>query len=200
MDSRPYKAIITREQFWFYEMRSVAKLVDAGLSNDEIIDKAQKENIFQYPTERTIRRTASGCIKRLHCLDNPELVHAIAVGPSDDARQICLYAYMLDSRLIWDFMITVVGNKYRLLDMSFGRIDVNTFMLQLQEQDDTVASWSDNTIQRIKQTIMKTLVENEYIDGLKADHLNPILICSILENAIRENGMEIALPAFNCLS
>ena len=44
------------------------------------------------------------------------------------------------------------------------------------------------------------MVETEYLDDLKADHLNPVLIEPILENAIRAAGLEIALPAFNCLS
>lgn len=33
----PYSAVITREQFLFYEMRTTAKLVLEGLSRDELI-------------------------------------------------------------------------------------------------------------------------------------------------------------------
>ena len=44
------------------------------------------------------------------------------------------------------------------------------------------------------------LVENEYIDNIKFTKLNPVWLQPILENAIRENGDEIALPAFNCFS
>ena len=47
---------------------------------------------------------------------------------------------------------------------------------------------------------VKILVENEYLDSTDADHLNPVLISPLLENAIREAGQEIVLPAFNCLS
>ncbi len=72
--------------------------------------------------------------------------------------------------------------------------------MHLQEQDDWVATWSEATIARIKQVLTKILVETEYLDDLKADHLNPVLIEPILENAIRAAGLEIALPAFNCLS
>lgn len=77
---------------------------------------------------------------------------------------------------------------------------MNVFFLRLQEQDDWVASWSDNTITKLRQVIAKTLVENEYLDSIKAEKLNPVLISPILENAIRESGQEIALPAFNCLN
>jgi hypothetical protein len=42
------------------------------------------------------------------------------------------------------------------------------------------------------------LVETEYLDNLKADHLNPVWLHPILENAIRSNGDTAVLPAFNC--
>lgn len=43
------------------------------------------------------------------------------------------------------------------------------------------------------------LVENEYLDAIDADHLNPVWLDSQLENAIRANHDEAMLPAFNCL-
>lgn len=120
--------------------------------------------------------------------------------PSDVAKQICLYAMMKQYRLIWDFMITVIGEKYRLSDTTFGKIDLNSYFLRLQEQDDWVATWSDSTVTKLKQVIVKILEENEYIDNIKSVKLNPVWLQPVLENAIRENGDEIALPAFNCFS
>ena len=107
---------------------------------------------------------------------------------------------MLDSRLVWEFMITVIAEKYRLRDNSFGKIDLNTYFIRLQEQDDTVATWSVSTIERIKQIITKILVENEYLNNSKSTILNPVLIQPVLENAIRNNGDINVLPAFNCFS
>ena len=199
-DKSPYTAVITREQFLFYEMRTTAKLAAEGLTDEEIIKRITTENLFQYPTEKTVQRMARTCLQRLKALEDPDLVASIAAQPSDVAKQICLYAMMRQYRLMWDFMITVIGEKYRSLDMAFGKIDLNSFFVRLQEQDDCVASWSDATIERIKQVIQKTLAETEYIDSIKADHLNPVLISPLLENAIRASGQELALPAFNCLT
>ena len=97
-------------------------------------------------------------------------------------------------------MITVIGEKYRILDTSFGKVDLNTFFMRLAEQDDNMASWSDATVQKIKQVFVRILVENEYLDNTRADHLNPVLIGSLLEERIRANGDNAALIAFNCLS
>ncbi|MFC2337299.1 MAG: DUF1819 family protein [Negativicutes bacterium] len=199
-DSSPYSAVMTREQFLFHETRITAKLVADGLRKEEIVNKIISENLFQYPTEKSVRQMSLACIRRLEALSDDALVDAIANEPSETAKQICLYAMMRQYRLVWDFMLTVIGEKYRKLDSSFSKIDVNVFFLRLQEQDDWVASWSDKTIAKLRQVLTKTLVENEYLDSLKADRLHPVLIRPILENAIRASGQEIALPAFNCLN
>ena len=196
----PYTAAMTREQFLFHETRITAKLMDNGLGKEEIVNSIISENLFQYPTEKSVKRMAIACIRRLDALQNRNLTAAIANEPSDAAKQICLYAMMRQYRLVWNFMLTVIGEKYRNLDHSFSKADLNIFFMRLAEQDDWVATWSDNTITKLKQVFMKTLVENDYLDSIKAERLNPVLISPILESAIREAGQEIALPAFNCLT
>lgn len=201
MDSTyPYIASLTREPFLFYEMRTTAKLICEGLEDAEVVSRIAAENLFQYPTEKTISRIARACIKRLRAMEDESLIQAISTQPTDVAKQICLYAMMKQSRLVWEFMITVIGEKYRLRDSSFGKIDLNTYFMRLQEQDDIVATWSDNTIMKLKQVLARVLVETEYLDNLKSDHLNPVWLQPILENAIRSNGDLAALSAFNCFS
>ncbi|MEG2623508.1 MAG: DUF1819 family protein [Clostridia bacterium] len=194
----PYKASLTREQFLFYEMRTTAKLVCEGLDDEQVIARVLSDNLFQYPTEKSIRRQTLICLSRLKSLDDESLVQAIAAQPSDVSKQICLYAMMRHSRLVWDFMITVIGDKYRSMDFSFGKITMNAFMMRLQEQDSGVASWSDTTVTKIKQVLVKILVENGYLNNVKSDTLNPVWLSPVLDNAIRSQGNEVALPAFNC--
>jgi len=199
-DASPYNAAITREQYLFYEMRITAKLLAEGLSEDRVVEHIIKDNLFQFPTERSVRKMALACLRRLKCLNDDTLVAAIVNQPSDVAKQICLYAMMRQYRLVWDFMITVIGSKYKLMETSYSRMDVNTFFMRLQEQDDWVASWSDSTITKLKQVLTKLLVENEYLDNIKADHLNPVWLNPALENVIRSNNDELALSAFNCFT
>lgn len=196
----PYNAALTREQFLFYEMRTTAKLLHEGCNSEEVVERIISDNLFQYPTEKSVRRIALACLRRLRALGDHTLLAAIATQSSDVAKQICLYAMMKQYRLVWDFMITVIGEKYRLSDTTFGKIDLNSYFLRLQEQDDWIATWSDSTVSKLKQVIMKTLVENEYIDSTKSTKLNPVWLHPVLENAIRESGDVIALPAFNCFS
>ena len=198
----PYKgsAQITREQFLFYEMRITAKLMCEGLEENEIINRIVDDNLFQYPTEKSIRQMARVCVARLKSMKDMDLVEAIVLQSSETAKQICMYAMMKQYRLVWDFMITIIGEKYRIQDFSFSQMDVNVFFMQLQEQDDYVAGWSEATLKKIRQILIRVLAENEYLDSIKADHINPVWLNPVLENAIRNNNDERALIAFNCFT
>lgn len=196
----PYKASLTREQFLFYEMRATAKLCLEYDDEDTIVKMIIDENLFQYPTEKSIKRMAMFCLKRIRGLKDRDLIEALANKPVSIAKQVCLYAMIKESRLVYDFMLTVIAEKYRIQDLNFSKLDLNVFFMRLQEQDEVVATWSDSTITKLKQVLVKTLVENEYLDNTKSEKLNPVLLSSTLENAIRSNNDEQILPAFNCFS
>lgn len=181
----------------FYEMRTTARLLVECGADEEVVSRIIEENLYQYPSERSLRKVAQGCVRRLRALDDMSLVLAIATQPFDVAKQVCLYAMMKQNRLVCDFMLTVIGEKYRTHDDSFSKADLNAFFLRLQEQDDKVASWSDSTITKIKQVLKRILLENGYLEKDKEDRLCPVLLHFVLENAIRRNGDEHMLPAFN---
>ena len=193
-----YNGGLTAEQFLFYEMRIVAKQFIHGDSVDAIVEHVKKDNLFQYPTERQISRLARACHRRLVALDNDNLARELAIAPQEIAKQINLYAIMRYNYLMRDFMVNLVGEKYRLQDYSLNRKDINVFFSRLQEQNDNVAAWSDSTIGKLKQVLVKCLVETEILDNTKATTLNPILISEELEKGLRENNDLDALAAFNC--
>ena len=177
-------------------MRITAKLLLEGLEDCEVIKRIVEGNLFQYPTEKSIVSISKTCIVRLHALNDNCLIEAVAIQPISVAKQICLYAMMKQYRLIRDFMVTVIGEKYRIQELSFGKKDINIFFMQIQEQDDLVASWSESTIKKIRQIIIKVLAENGYLDNIKSEKLNLVWLDPILEDAIRNNNDEWAFPAF----
>lgn len=193
-----YNGGLTREQFLFFEIRIVASLMLQGLNRNEVLDKIKEENLFQFPTERTISSIAKVCFKRIDALESESLVHHLANAPIVVAKQINLYGMMKYNRLVWDFMTTVVGEKYRTQEFEFSKKDLNMFFLCLQEQNDAVASWSDNTIAKIKQVLKKSLVECGYLETVRSTKLNYFIIEPELEDEIRAAGDLAALPAFNC--
>lgn len=193
-----YNGGLTAEQFLFFEMRIVSKQYLEGKPIEEIIENVKRDNLFQYPTERMINRCARACHRRIFALGNEKLVYEVANAPVDVAKQINLYAMMRYNRLAREFMIDLIGEKYRQQDFSYTRKDINVFFSHLQEQNDDVAAWSEQTITKLKQVLTKCLIETEMQDSVRDTTLNPIFISAELESGIRENNDLTALAAFNC--
>lgn len=193
-----YNGGLTREQFLFYEIRITAGFYLGGFTVAEAISRIKKDNLFQYPTERMIPSITRACYRRLDALGNRELAEDLASAPAEIAKQINLYAMMRYNRLVWDFMTTVVGEKFRDQDFAFSRRDINVFFTRLQEQNDNVASWSENTVNKIKGVLIKSLVETGFLDSVRAETLNPVFLSEELEKGIRANEDYDALIAFNC--
>lgn len=194
----PYRTI-TREQFLFHEMRIVARLIKEGKSDEQIIQKVTDNNLFQYPTERMIKNITQVCLNRFNKANSQELIDIVANDSADAAKQACLFLMMNYYRLVWEFMITVIGEKYRTKDTSFTKMDLNSFFTRLQEQNDVVASWSDATIGKCKQVLKKTLVENGYLDNSRSEVLNPVLLDFRVKEAIEDSNNKEALIAFGCM-
>jgi hypothetical protein len=164
---------------------------------EEIVQLIKRDNLFQYPTEREVSRLTQACYKRVLALNNDMLVYELANSPIEVAKQINLYAMMCYNRLVREFMIQLIGEKYRQQDYSYTKKDINIFFTRLQEQNDDVAAWSEKTVNKLKQVLTKCLVETEMLDNVRAQKLNPIFISTELENGIRENSDLTAFSAFN---
>lgn len=193
-----YNGGLTAEQYLFHEIRIVSKQYLDGKSIDEIIEYIQRDNLFQYPTEREVSRLTRACYKRIVSLGNDKLVYELVNAPVEAAKQINLYAMMCYNRLVREFMIDLIGEKYRQHDFSYTKKDINIFFLRLREQNDDIAAWSEQTISKLKQVLTKCLIETEMLDSGKDTTLNPIYISEELEIGIRENKDLTALAAFNC--
>ena len=190
---------ITREQFLFHEMRIVAKLLIAGKNDKQIIDEVVSKNLFQYPTEKSLNNITKVCLARFHETNSNELINIVANASADAAKPACLFLMMNYYRLVWDFMTTVIGEKFRTKDTTLTKVDFNSFFTRLQEQNETVASWSDTTIIKCKQVLKKILVENGYLDNVRSQILNPILIDFDVKEVIENINHKDALIAFCCL-
>lgn len=199
MDINTSYRTITREQFLFHEMRIVARLIKEGKSDEQIIQEVTDNNLFQYPTERMIKNITQVCLNRFNKANSHEWIDIVANDSADTAKQACLFLMMNYYRLVWEFMITVIGEKYRTKDTSFTKMDLNSFFTRLQEQNDVVASWSDATIGKCKQVLKKTLVENGYLDNSRSEVLNPVLLDFRVKEAIEDSNNKEALIAFGCM-
>ena len=193
-----YNGGLTREQFLFYEIRIVAKLILEGYSREEILQKITEDNLFQFPTERMIKSITNTCFKRIDALESEGLIELLANSTAEVAKQVNLYAMMKYNRIVWDFMTTVIGEKFRTQEFEYSKKDLNVFFMQLQEQNEQIAEWSELTIRKIKQVLNRMLIECDYLESNRSTQLNLVNIEPGLEMEIRAKNDLAALPAFNC--
>lgn len=195
--SRQYNGGLTREQFLYYEVKVVAGSLCDGMNREEALAEIQSHNLFQFPTERMIASIFHTCLKRIDALESDALVYHLAKGTVEIGKQINLYAMMKSNGIVWDFMVDVIGEKFRTQQLDFSRKDLNVFFMELSNRIPTVASWSDSTISKIKQVLTKMLVECGYLDNVKSAQLNHVYLFPELEEGIRENQDFEALASFN---
>lgn len=199
-----YRGTLTREQWLLAEIRTIARLRLDNFSDTEILEQNLSHNYFQYPTEREIGSLTRACLLRLDNLSDDanlklELTSALVNGTSTQASQINLYAIMRTYRLVWEFMVGVIGRKYQTFDMSLTKHEIVAYLEGLRSQSDVVATWSDATLNKIRQVLTRCLVGTGYLTSPRSNELQPVLLDLDLERAMCANGDTVALPAFNCL-
>lgn len=195
-----YNASLTREQYMFAEMRITARLKQIGLSDQEILEKVYQENLYQYPTEKEIRRKCKACLRRMQVInDMPAVKEALVDGTIGEAKQATLIAMMRQSQLLAEFMITVIGTKYRTLDLTLTKKDLNIFFQNLQQADENVGTWSEKTIDKLKVVFRTCLREAGYIQGIGSEQLNPVYLSDEFIYDLKNAGLSLWLPAFNVL-
>lgn len=197
-DYKPqYLGALTREQFLYYEVKIVAQLINKGYDDEKILSSIIEQNLFQLPTEKSVKSLSKGCINRLRIAGTPRIIQLIAEESNEISKQASLYLLMRYNKIVWDFMIYVIGEKYKNLDLEFNKNEVLIFLNKLQLDNDIVASWSDSTINKIRTVLIKILSDTGYLDNIRSTKLNNIILYDEVLECIKENNDYDVLSAFN---
>lgn len=197
-----YRGSITREQWLIDETRTVARLMaDEGITADaDLVARVTSQNLFCYPTEREQASIARACARRLRALSNDpdtrdRAIDLVAHGTPDQHNQTNLYAMMRDNRLVWDFMLCLVARKLETLDTTLRRYEIADFLEGLRVQNERVDTWSDATLNKVRQVLTACLVNCGMYDRA-AEQLKPLLLDYDLELCMRANGDNAVLRVF----
>ena len=188
---------ITTEQFLYREIKITALLFLQGLTLDEAVQALKKDNLYQFGTERNIRRIARVCYRRLEALESREAVEELLNGPQDGSRLINLYALARTNGLVWKFLTDLVGEKFVNHDRKLSKVDVNSFISNLQATNEAASKWKGSTPSHVVQVLMKILVEAGYLDSIKAETMNNVFPEDLLKNLIEIHNEQEILPAFH---
>lgn len=189
VDKKRYSASAVKVSFWFAEFRKVMQMLDRGYSMSEIRELNLRENIFSASTPlraKQIFQTVSG---RVLALDAD--ISALFLS-SDLATQklIALVAAMAYDELFFDFVYEVVREKMIMGNDQLTDSDIRVFFKEKQEQDESVARWTDATFVRLAKCYKTMLYEAGVINkDVGARKINPPIVDPQLQGWLEDHGM-----------
>ena len=163
MKRNRYSAGAVKLALWFMEFRKAVWLLEQGRSFDEIKELSSTENIFGASTPARaamIQSTITARIKNLDSSFYPLFLN------SDVATQklYALTGSFAHDTLFFDFMYEVVREKMIIGTSILADADVRIFFKNKQAQDEVVAKWTDQTLQRLGRSYKTQLYEAGILD------------------------------------
>lgn len=186
-DKLEYSAKLTGESLLLFEFKIVAELKKKGLSDKEIRNLIKEDNLFQYKYKSSINRRLTPLIQRVNIIDE-YLLDMFINDPYDTGKFINFYAIMKNDRLFFEFMNEVVREKLNSTSEIIEKKDINLFFQQKAEQSEIVSKWSETTVSKLKQVIMKILSEVGIVEDIKTGKVHKLYISEELKNYLIKLG------------
>lgn len=193
---RIYNGEIVAGSLLVPESREIAGLLLKGQDPEDWKDAVLKSNILQKRNPETARRQARLIKKRL-MLMKPALWEMIVNAHGDLATQAVMAAAIKHSRLLGDFMNTVIREHWRTFQKSVSITDWHHFMEVCAQADPEVDKWSDSTRSKLKQVVFRILAEAGYMNNTKTRVLQPVSIDPELKAYLNSNAEDYVI---NCMS
>lgn len=166
MERKEYSAGAVKVCFWFSEFRKVVSLMNKGNSMEDVKTLNQQENIFSAPTPLRANQIFSTVSARVNSLDKSFYPLFLE---SDLATQklIALVGAMAHDTLFFDFVYEVIREKMIIGTNELPDSDVRIFFRDKQLQNEKVAKWTDETLNRLGRCYRTMLYEAGVIDKSK---------------------------------
>ncbi|MDD2373193.1 MAG: DUF1819 family protein [Syntrophomonadaceae bacterium] len=182
-----YSAALTGEPFLFYESRQMARLKLSGRNQQQIREEIKSQNLFQYATEKSLNKRINAVQKRINALDET-MLRFLAEKPSATAKIINLYAIMKTNKLMLDFMIEVIGEKFEHNNLILEKRDLNEFFAAKREQQANIARWSDETVAKLKRVLPRIILEAGILADRNTGILQRLTLDKDIEKYFRDHG------------
>lgn len=170
-----YNGDITAGALLIPESRHIARLL---LNQSTPADWHQAiviDNVLQKRSPVSAQRQAR-LIKARLSLMTPELWNMIESGSADVATQAALAAAIKHSRLLGDFMDTVIRQHWQTFVPKLSPKDWTDYLKSCAQIDPHVNQWSDTTRAKLKRSVYLILSQAGYIDGTRTLKLQPVSV------------------------
>jgi hypothetical protein len=188
---------MTKYLFWFPEFKIVAGLLKAGLSIDQIKLKNDRENLLQARTPCRSRTIFNAVAARISSLP-PEFLDFFEKADFPTQKIINLIAILAYDSLFFDFMYEVYQEKLITGVELMSESDILHFFKNKQAQDETAASWTDATFNRISRAYKGILLRAGLLTKgrFKEWYIEKPILRPELIDMLRKHGMAAFIRAF----
>ena len=157
------------------ESRMIAGLLLENADSNQWHQATEIENILQKRSPAAAKRQAKLIRNRL-ILMKPELWEMIREGSADIAVQAALAATIKHSRLVGDFMDTVIRQNWLIFSKKITSRDWEEFFETCIQIDTNVGNWTESTRKKLKQVVFRIMAESKYIASTRNPELQPVSV------------------------
>ncbi len=185
-------ADITAGSLLVHESRKVATLFREGLTPAEIKDRVVSENLFQKRSPETASRQCRLILKRLLSM-NPDFWTMICDGPLPLTKQALLACAIKDSRFLGDFMRDVLKRRAMAHDDQLRFGDWDRFLEMCEVIDPELSKLKESTSKKLRQVIIRILVESGYLENRNSLRFTPIRIEPAIKKLLLDHDEKYVL-------
>lgn len=186
-----YSAGAVSKGFWFQSFRKYNDYLSNGLSDDEIKEKQEKENIFLAPSKSYGKRMVNEISKRVKNLPQ-EIIELMPNLLVQDQKLVNLLGVMLTDKLFFEFMNEVYRNKLNFENYILLDSEIKIFFKNKEEQSEKVRDFKDQTKRRLIGTYKTYLREA----GIAIDENNEFKLKKPILDMNLEKSMKIELNPY----
>lgn len=164
-------------------------------SYQEIKEVVENENLFAAATPARARQIYSTVTARIKSLDD-SFYPIFLKGDLSTQKLFALTAALTHDRLFFDFVYEVIREKIIIGSNEYADRDIRIFFQNKQLQDEKVAKWTDETLNRLGRSYKTMLYEAGVTDKANGTRkiLRPILDRE-MEQWLMAHHMELILKA-----
>lgn len=162
-DATVYSARLTGEPFLFNECRTLAKLLAAGENIDALKVRNITENLILHKKINSLKRVNLPIFRRLSVI-SPAAMQILADGDLDSAKIILLVSIAKTDRLVRDFLINIYSDKLAMKLSKIDKSDIERYFESVYEEEPYLRDRTEQTKAKLKQQLMKIMVESGLTD------------------------------------
>jgi hypothetical protein len=184
-----YSLSFTAASLMYFETEQIANLYlehqDWMVVQQLVVD----ENILQKGTVSTRKREFSEIKKRLKDLTKDEFKFIITCT-TDELKLFCLYLCSKTYKLIYEFIVEVIRDKYLMFDYLILDSDYVSFIESKTASSMKLQKITEKTQYKIKQVIFKILEQAGLIDSAKTKNIQKPYVSKELESIVAHSSVK----------